>query len=235
MKRILLTLLLLLTVQGAALAQEAPPASLSVTGRGSAAGAPDLALLRLGVETSDEDVLAAFTQVNEATARIIDALLALGIERKDIQTGGLSLYQERPYDPYSDIETGLRFYIARNTLSVTVRDIALVGRALDASVQAGANNIEELSFGISDAEALEALARERAYADARRRAEHLAALSDLQLGRVFWIEANFVETRPRTAMRAYAVMEDAAGGAATVEGGQLTVNVELRASWGLES
>ena len=165
MKRILLTLLLLLTLVTVAQAQEVYRA-LTVTGSGSATGAPDLALVRLGVQTSDEDVLAAFTRSNDITADIIEALLELGVERKDIQTSGLSLYQDRPYDPFSDMEDGTIIFWAQNSLSVTLRDISLVGEALGASVAAGANSIDGLSYGITDPTALE---DERARAGGRRR------------------------------------------------------------------
>ena len=234
MKRILLTLVLLLTLVTVAQAQEAYRA-LTVTGSGSATGAPDLALVRLGVQTSDEDVLAAFTRSNDITADIIEALLELGVERKDIQTSGLSLHQDRPYDPYSDVEDGVIVYWAQNTLSVTLRDISLVGEALGASVQAGANSIDRLSYGISDPTALEDSARELAVTDARARAEHLAALTGTQLGRVLNIDESSYQPRPQTELRdAFAMMAEASGGGATVEGGQLSVQVELRITWELE-
>ena len=233
MKRILLTLALLMTVTVAAQAQENYRA-LTVTGSGSATGAPDLALVRLGVQTSDENVLAAFTRSNDITAQIIEALLALGVERKDIQTSGLSLHQDRPYDPYSDVEDGVIVYWAQNTLSVTLRDISLVGEALGASVQAGANSIDRLSYGISDPTALEDSARELAVADARSRAEHLAALTGTQLGRVLNIDESSYQPRPQNDLRASAMMVEAGGSGATVEAGQLSVRVELRITWELE-
>ena len=233
MKRILLTLALLLTLVSATQAQEAYRA-LTVTGSGSATGAPDLALVRLGVQTSDEDVLAAFTRSNDITADIIEALLELGVERKDIQTSGLSLYQDRPYDPFSDMEDGTIIFWAQNSLSVTLRDISLVGEALGASVQAGANSIDGLSYGITDPTALEASARELAVADARNRAEHLTALTGMQLGRVLNIDESSYQPRPQTELRAFAMMAQAAGGGATVEEGQLSVQVELRITWELE-
>ena len=233
MKRILLTLVLLMTVTVAAQAQENYRA-LTVTGSGSATGAPNLALVRLGVQTSDEDVLAAFTRSNDITAQIIEALLALGVERKDIQTSGLSLHQDRPYDPYSDIEDGTIIFWAQNTLSVTLRDISLVGEALGASVQAGANSIDRLSYGISDPTALEDSARELAVADARSRAEHLAALTGTQLGRVLNIDESSYQPRQPAQLRAVAVMAESLGGGATVEAGQLSVQVELRITWELE-
>ena len=233
MKRILLTLVLLLTLVTAAQAQETYRA-LTVTGSGSATGAPDLALVRLGVQTSDEDVLAAFTRSNDITAHIIEALLALGVERKDIQTSGLSLYQDRPYDPYSDVEDGVIVYWAQNTLSVTLRDISLVGEALGASVQAGANSIDRLSYGISDPTALEDSARELAVTDARARAEHLAALTGTQLGRVLNIDESSYQPRPQNDLRAAAMIVEAGGSGATVEAGQLSVRVELRITWELE-
>ncbi|MCE2488935.1 MAG: SIMPL domain-containing protein [Anaerolineae bacterium] len=232
MKRMLLTLLLLLTLAGAAQAQEAAR-SLTVTGSGTATGVPDMALVHLGVQTSDGDVLAAFNRSNQITADIVEALLALGIERKDIRTSGLSLYQDRPYDPFSDVEDGTIIYWAQNSLEVTLRDIDLVGQALGASVQAGANSIERLSYGLSDPSALETQARERAVADARNRAEQLAALTGSQLGRVFSIHESGGGFNVRAERFEFAAMADS-GGAATVEAGQLSVGVQLQITWELE-
>ncbi|MDD9955620.1 MAG: SIMPL domain-containing protein [Anaerolineaceae bacterium] len=233
MKRMLLTLTLLLTLVTAAQAQEAWRA-LTVTGSGSAGGAPDMALVRLGVQTSDEDVLAAFDRSNQITADIVEALLELGIERADIQTSGLSLYQDRPYDPYSDVEDGTIIYWAQNTLSVTLRDVTLVGQALGVSVQAGANSIDRLSYGISDPAELEARARELAVADARARAEHLAELTGAQLGRVFSINESDGGFRTRAESLEFAAMAADAGGTATVEAGQLSVSVQLQITWELQ-
>lgn len=232
MKRILLTTLLLLTLVGAAQAQDYS-GSLTVTGSGSAGGAPDLAQVRLGVQTSDEDVVAAFNRSNELTARIVEALLALGVERNDIQTSGLSLYQDRPYDPYSDVEDGAIVYWAQNSLSVVLRDVSLVGRAIGASVQAGANSIDRLSYSISDPRALAARARELAVADARARAEHLAELTGTELGRVLTINELGDGFRVRAESLEFAAMADS-GGAATVEAGQLSVSVQLQITWELE-
>ncbi len=232
MKRMLLTLFLLLTLAAAAQAQEAAR-SLTVTGSGTATGVPDMALVHLGVQTSDGDVLAAFNRSNQITADIVEALLALGIERQDIRTSGLSLYQDRPYDPFSDVEDGTIIYWAQNSLEVTLRDIDLVGQALGASVQAGANSIERLSYGLSDPSALETQARERAVADARSRAEQLAALTGSQLGRVFSINETGDSFSPRAEMRAVAMMADS-GGAATVEAGQLSVSIQLQITWELQ-
>lgn len=233
MKRILLTTLLLLTLVGAAQAQDIS-GSLIVTGRGSASGAPDLAQVRLGVQTSDEDVVAAFNRSNELTARIVEALLALGVERNDIQTSGLSLYQDRPYDPYSDVEDGTIVYWAQNSLSVVLRDVSLVGRAVGASVAAGANSIDRLSYSISDPSALAAKARELAVADARARAEHLAALTGTELGRVVSISELGDGFRVRAESLEFAAMAADAGGAATVEAGQLSVSVQLQITWELK-
>lgn len=74
------------------------------------------------------------------------------------------------------------FYRVSNTVEVAVRDLTRVGPVLDMAVAAGANNVWGVHFGLEHPEALEVEARKKAVADARARAEALAALHGVKLG-----------------------------------------------------
>lgn len=81
----------------------------------------------------------------------------------------------------------LRGYRITNTVRLLVGDLARVGELLDAAIDAGANSIGGVSFGLRDeADALHR-AREAAMADARAKAAHYAALAGTALGDVLSI------------------------------------------------
>lgn len=227
-----LALSLLVAVTGGAAAQDNPPAdTITVTGVGTAAGAPDIAILELGVQTSSSDVLAAFNEANNRLNAARDAVLAQGIAAEDLQTLGLSLYQETPYDPQTGMPSERVIYRVSNMLRVTIRDVSKVGDIISAGVSAGANSISGLSFSLSDPAALQAAAREKAVADARARAEQLAALTGITLGTPTVI----VEGTSGGSDMPFPAMAQAygAGGAAPIESGQLSVTVQVRITYSI--
>lgn len=221
---------LLAVVTGGAAAQDALPNTITTVGSGTAAGAPDIAILDLGVQTANSDVQIAFSEANSRLSAVRDALLAQGIAAEDLQTQGLSLYQETPYDPQTGMPSENVIYRVQNMLRVTVRDISAVGDIISLSVSAGANAINGLSFSLSDPAALQALARERAVADARARAEQLADLTGVTLGAITVV----VEGDSGGAVLPFAAMEAAYSmSAAPVETGQLSVTVQVRVTYSI--
>ena len=234
MKRILgiiVVAMMSLLAIGAAGAQDFPAGTLTVDGSGQAAGAPDIAFVQLGVQTSDADVTVAYNAANETIQAVIDALVEWGIDRADIQTMGLSLYQDTPFDPATGMPGEDSIYRANNSVNVTVRDIARVGEVINTGVEAGANNINGLIFGLSDPSALEQEAREAAVADARARAEQLATLMGVELGSpTIIVESNaFQPPRPFGGGNFAMAQSDNA-----IEEGQLSVSVQVRVTFDIQ-
>lgn len=218
-----------LLTAGITAAQDYPVSSLTVDGYGQAYGAPDTAYVQLGVQVTNEDVIAAYNQTNETIETVINALVEAGIARADIQTSGLSMYQDTPYNPTTGMPGETTVYYANNSISITVRDISTVGEVISTGVAAGANNINGLSFGISDTSALEQQAREAAVADARARAANLAELTGVTLGDpIVIVESTSGYSGPQPYGRGAAVMQDA-----SIAEGQLSVGVQVRVTFAL--
>jgi uncharacterized protein YggE len=222
---------LLVAVTGSAAAQDNPANTLAVTGVGTASGAPDIAILELGVQTNNSNVLTAFNEANDRLNAVRDAVLGQGVAAEDLQTLGLSLYQETPYDPQTGMPGERVIYRVNNMLRVTIRDVDKVGDIISAGVNAGANSISGLNFSLSDPAALQAEAREKAIADARARAEQLAALTGVTLGApVVIVEGDSGTVTPFPAMSQAFGM---GGGGAPVESGQLSVTVQVRVTYSI--
>lgn len=104
----------------------------------------------------------------------------MGIEARDLQT---SIVAVNPQYDYSQPSSPPRLvgYQFTNLVAVTLRDIEKVGDAIDGALGAGATSVDQISFRVADQAAAETTARERAVADARARAETLAAAAGVAI------------------------------------------------------
>ena len=152
-----LSLVLAATVAtSAALAQVAAPAAdtlfrattLNLSAYGETRAVPDMATINLGVNTEAPTAAGAMTANAVQMNKIFAALRRAGIADKDIQTTGLNLNAQ--YDYVQNEPPKLRGYQASNQVTVAVRDLSRVGAALDATVTAGANQVNGISFGLAD-------------------------------------------------------------------------------------
>ena len=156
--------------------------TITVTGFGRSAGAPDVAYVSLGLQITDENPSTAFSRANDGIAAVRDAIIALGIAPEDLQTTGFNMWMQDTFDPQSGIPTGGRTYNAQNLLTITVRDVAITGNVVTAGIEAGANIINGLNFGIADTSSLSQTARVNAIQDARERAAQIAGALGLTVG-----------------------------------------------------
>lgn len=146
--------------------------TISVNGVGRVMAAPDVADINLGVTEQAREAAEAAAQAAAAMSAVVDALLALGIDERDIQTTTLSL---SPVYDWDARPPNIEAWEATNLVNVTVRDTEAVGAVVDAVTAVGATNISGIIFRIDDPTEAEAAARTRAVADARTKAEQLAA------------------------------------------------------------
>lgn len=220
----------LLAAVPAAAAQSAPPASgLLVHGSGTAYGDPDLAVLTLGVEIVQPQVQAALSQADQTMSAVRDVFLHGGVDAKDIRTATFNVWREEIRDRNGNV-TGERYHVL-HSYRVTVRDLGSVGSLLADAVQAGANNIQGIQFDLSDPAALRQQARREAMQDAQARAQQLASLAGVTLGRPVSIEESTSGVTPPVAM---AAVRGAGGGGAPVEGGQLAVEVQVTVRYAMQ-
>lgn len=207
------------------------PRQVTVVGSGEVQGVPDTLTTEAGIEFIAGDVTSAMNQTSERQQAVIDALLDAGVDRKDISTTGVSLQPQ-----YGGSESGgsssITGYRAGNTIRVKVeRDSA--SQVLAVIVRAGgdATRINGVSYSIEDDSQLVRDARERAFNDAKDRAEQYAHLSGLHLGRVISISEVAGGTPPPTPVGMPAPRAMAA--APPMEPGQQTVGFSVTATWEL--
>lgn len=167
-----LALSLLVLPQETQAAEQPARPTLSVEGTGEANAAPDQATVAIGITTHAADAAKAQNDNAWTAAQIQNAIAALGIDAKDIQTQN---YSFRPtYRTEENRRGEINGYTVDNTVLVCVRDIKLTGKVVDAALSHGANEISSLSFTASDARALRKVALKNAIADARDKADIIA-------------------------------------------------------------
>lgn len=154
--------------------QPAPQArTVTVTGTGSVTSVPDRAQLSFGVETQAGTAKAALRANALEMREVVDAVKAAGA--KDVRTQWVVVA------PRVDQNGAIVGFVASNSVSVT-SEVGKVAALLDAAVEEGANQVSGPAFSAAGAEALYRQALEAAVAQARERAEVLAAASGATLG-----------------------------------------------------
>ena len=159
-----------------------------VSGTGEVAVAPDIAMLRLGIEAQESNVAEAQTKASEAIAKVMTALIDSGVAEKDIQTQYFSIRQRTRWNPENEEEIVVGYEVS-NMVIAKIRDIEQVGAIIDDVVQAGGDliRINNISFSVDDPSAYYEEARVKAMADAETSAEHLAELAGVTLGKPTYI------------------------------------------------
>jgi uncharacterized protein YggE len=156
------------------------------------------------------------------------------VAENDIQTSYYNVWVERPYTPQGQPGTDVLYHVSNNVM-VTIRDLDTVTPVLGAAIEAGANNINSVSFSIEDPTPLRAQVQELAVADALAEAQELAGLNGVELGEV-------VSVSEVISSGAYYVSELSAaqqggfggGGAGPISPGNVEVSVQLEVSYAIQ-
>jgi len=210
-----------------ALAQTVPPPAISVTGEATVSVAPDLAQIDGGVISDGKTAREASEANNAAMGKVLLALKGAGIEEKDYQTSRLSLQPQ--YAPNRTGSSPITGYRASNRVTIRLRDVTKVANVIDVLVSAGANDIGGINFTVSQPSKHLDEAREKAVADARRKAEIFAKAAGVTLGEPLSISE---EGAPAPMFRGKMAAPMAAG--APVAQGEETLSVTVGVSWAIK-
>lgn len=230
-----MALLLATAAAPAAFAQTARPSTgdsmfqtttLNLSAYGETRVAPDKAAINLGVNNEAPTAAAALSANSQQMNTVIAALKKAGIAEKDIQTSGLNLSAQ--YDYVQNEPPRLRGYQASNQVTVTVNDLAKLGAAVDATVKAGANQVNGISFGLKDPTAAENAARQQAVKALAAKADLYAQATGHRVLRLVNLNegGGYTPAPPPMPMMAYARMEKA-GDSTPVSAGELSVRVDI--------
>ncbi len=204
---------------------------VSVMGQGKVSYQPDIAIVNLGVQVERVSTAeSALSQLNKKMASVLKAIEELGIAAEDIQTQNFTVFSQ--YD-YIDQVSVLAGYNANQQLSVKVKELDknpdLVSNIIIKASAAGANQVNGVSFNVSNLESLKDQARIKALEDARRKAASLASAAGVKLKKVVGWWENLVQAPGIATPYSYDGKGGAGGGttSGTIPTGQQEIIIEI--------
>jgi uncharacterized protein YggE len=165
-----------------------------VTGDSIVQAQPDTAILTVSVVTQARGALDAQQENANKSDAVVRALKNAAGPGAEVKTSGYSLQPQRVYkESQPPTITG---YEARNSVTVIMSDLSKVGAVIDATAQAGANDVAGISFTLRK----DRPARDQALAEATREAVGKAQVIATALGgrvvRIVEVQEEGIE-RPR--------------------------------------
>ncbi len=174
-----------------------PESSITVIGTGTVSARPDTAEITAGVVTQGATAAQALAANSAAMEKVLKATADVGVPERDVQTANVNVVPLRRQGRQEPQPQEIIGYEATNQLRIKIRDLALLGRLLDALVGQGANVLGGISFAVGDPAPLLDQARAKAMADARRKAEVYATAGNVSLGRLLSVSESPAPGVPR--------------------------------------
>lgn len=206
--------------------QSVSPRTIEVTGEATKQMAPDIATLTLGVQTTAKNAAAAEDQNSEIMSLIFDELDKLQIDSSDIQTSNFYVYQNYSYDNDGN-RTSTHYYVS-NSIRVIVRDLDKLSTVISTVLEYGANDIQGITFDLSDREAVYAEVLEQAIKNGMNRADVMAMAINEELGVVQTISSSIYGggyTVGRDAVMSEMGM--GGGGGTPISSGEINISVTV--------
>lgn len=198
---------------------------ISASATGTVEVEADYAVLTLGVLSQDSTPTGAAEAMDSRLRSLTDTLLAMGFPAESLPTARYRINPERGRD-----RSQVSGYTASGALRVNIWEIVRVPAVIEAALSAGATDVTGLHFSAADVREARDEALGRAYAEASRDAEVLAAAACGRLG-----EAIEISTSAPSAygVRAATYAETARGAelSAGITPGAITVEATVTARW----
>lgn len=155
---------------------------------------PDTAIINISVITQNKGALNAQQENANRSDQVVTAVKAAAGAGAEVKTSGYNLQPVTVYkEGQPPVITG---YQASNSVMVTMSDLTRVGAVIDAASQAGANNINGISFTLRK----DRPAKDQALADATRaavgKAQTIAQALGGRVSRIIEVQEAGITPRP---------------------------------------
>lgn len=225
--------------------EAAQPRTVSVDATGEATASPDVVTVEVGVEIENTDLSQALNEANQRMSDVTAALEDAGIAEENIQTTRFNISVIRPSDepvremampevqqPAEEQQPMETRYRVTNFVQVRLPmdDVEQVGAVLQQALDAGANTVNYIRFGLQDPTTLEQQAREAAIDAAQAKAEQLANGFGATLGPIRSVNSGGGAPARAFAMEA---AEASMAGAVPISAGELSVTIHVQATFDL--
>lgn len=204
-----------------------PERTLTVNGQAEVMATPDRAQINLGAEAQESEASKATASVNSIMNRALDSIKKLGVKADDIKTTQVNLYPVYATRKSGDTTPPpVVAYRATNAVQITVDDLSLIGKVLDAANKAGANKQNGVNFELKNDTVAKSQALRKAAAEARTKAQALADALDVRLVEIRSVNEGGVNiVYPRPYGGAMMMAKDSAS--TPIESGELTIQANV--------
>lgn len=166
--------------------------TITVTGEGRSAAAPDIARITYSVMETAATVADAQKAAEEKNAAALAAVEELSVEEKDVRTLSYNVYPQYEYQASAcwggacppQGAPRITGYQVSQTIEVKVRELEKATEVLGKLGAIGVQNISGPEFALDDPEKVRQEAREEAIEKAREEAKVLAKQLGVSLGKV---------------------------------------------------
>lgn len=194
---------------------------------------PDTAIVTIAVVTQNRAAISAQQDNAAKTDAVVRALKAAAGPGAEVKTSGYSLQPQRVYK--ENQPPTIVGYEARNSVTVTLSDLTKVGSVIDATAQAGANDVTGISFTLRQ----DRQARDRALNEATREALSKAQVIATALGgrvvRIVEVQEEGFQQRPPIPLYQGELMMAKTGVATPIEVGSLDISSKVQVIAEVES
>ena len=162
---------------------EAPEHTVTVSGFGEVIAAPDFATIMLGVQTTGDTAENASALCAERMQSVIDAAIGLGVRPSDVTTAGIDISTQ-----VKESDNSIIGYTAKESITIIARNVSLANSIMSTAIDAGASEIDSITYSITDTSAAYRRALAAAMEDAASKAAAIAESSGLVLGVITAVE-----------------------------------------------
>lgn len=121
-----------------------PSKRMVLIGKGVVTVTPDLALIRIGVQTTGDNVTTAQAENAKINQQVLDAIKKLGVN--DIKTYQYQIEKVYDYENGTRVDRG---YSVRNIYEIHTTNVGQTGFIIDTAVYNGANVVDLISFDVA--------------------------------------------------------------------------------------
>lgn len=211
------------------------PNRIVVTGRARAETPPDFASVEIGIEAKGATPAAALDGSSNVARALIGLSAGFGVGESDIGTTAVTLTQavrevRQPDGSTTEKPDGYR---AANSVRVRLSDMGKLGELMRKALDAGANRIEGVAFGLKDPNAAEASVQVAAMKDAMAQAGRLAEAAGVKLGPPLLIQTTPQGGGVPMAMAAPPMRSKRSGVPVPLAAGTIETSAEVSASFAI--
>jgi uncharacterized protein YggE len=198
--------------------------TIEITGSGEVTLQPDIATFSIQVSEKAPTTKEAQSFANAKMAELLTVLRSNGIAEKDISTTALNL---RPDYEWVENKQFLAGQIASQSLSVTLRDLPILGSLIDQLGSVSSIQLDSIRFDKEDKSEAIQEARKKAVDEAFEKAGMYAESSGMQIGKPITIsESSFASNGYSVRAKVMMASESFSGGT-EVPSGSMTVSATI--------